>query len=39
MGATLNFIDIWLKLFGGNHDVICGMYNKAMKNMIQTIQQ
>ena len=33
MGATLNFIEIWLKLLDHNYEVICEMYNKAMKEM------
>ena len=37
LGATLNFIDIWLKLLDQNCEVRCGMYNKAMKNMFQKI--
>ena len=30
-GATINFIEIWLKILEENYEVICGMYNKAMK--------
>ena len=37
LGATLIFFDIWLKLFDHNYDVICEMYNRAMKNMFQKI--
>ena len=31
LGATLNYIEIWLKLLEENYVEICGMYNKAMK--------
>ena len=37
MGATLNFIEIWLKLLEDNYEVIFGMYNKAMKEMFKQI--
>ena len=37
LGDTLNFIDIWLKLFHWNYEVRCGMYNRAMKNIFQKI--
>ena len=30
MGATLNVIDYWLKLFHKNYEVRWNMYNKAM---------
>ena len=26
LGATLNFIDCWFKMFHHNYEVICGMY-------------
>ena len=39
LGATLNFIGIWLKLLNQNCEVRCGMYNRAMKNMFQTISR
>ena len=29
--ATLNFIDIWLKLFADNYDTRCAEYINAMK--------
>ena len=37
LGDTSNFIDIWLKLFDHNYDVICEAYNIAMKKMFQKI--
>ena len=37
LGATLNFIDCWLKCFGGKYEVIFGMYNKAIKNIFWNI--
>ena len=37
MGATLNFIETWLKLLDHNDEVRCGMYNKAMKEMFKQI--
>ena len=37
LGATLNFIDIWLKLFDQNYDVRNEAYNIAMKKMLQKI--
>ena len=37
LGATLNFINSWFKLFHHNYEVRCGMYNKAMKNIFQKI--
>ena len=37
MGATLNFIAIWLKLLDHKYEVRCGMYNKAMKWMFKQI--
>ena len=39
LGATLNFIDIWLKLFIDNYDVICVAYITAMKDMFKQIPQ
>ena len=35
LGATINFIEIWLKLLEHNYEVRCGMYNKAMKDMFK----
>ena len=37
MGATLNFIEIWLKILEENYEVRYGMYNKAMKDMFKQI--
>ena len=37
LGATLNFIKIWLKLLDQNYEVRCGMYNKSMKYMFNQI--
>ena len=37
--STLNFIDMWIKLFDQNHDFKCEMYNRAMKKMFQKYQQ
>ena len=31
LGATINFIDIWLKLFVENYDIRCVAYINAMK--------
>ena len=31
LGATTNFIEIWIKLLEENYEVRCGMYNKTMK--------
>ena len=39
MVATLNFIDIWLKLFEYNHDAGCVAFITAMKNMFKQIPQ
>ena len=38
LGATLNFIDIWLKLVQDNYEVRSGMYNKAMKEIFKQIR-
>ena len=35
MVATLNFIDIWLKLSKENYEVIYGMYDKYTKYMFK----
>ena len=35
--ATINFIEIWLKLLDQNYELICVMYNKAMKEMFKKI--
>ena len=35
--TTLNFIDIWLKLFEENHDAIRVAYITAMKDMFKQI--
>ena len=37
MGATINFIEIWLKVLDQNYEVILGMYNKTMKEMFKKI--
>ena len=37
MGATLNFIGIWLKLLEDNYEIRYGMYNKAMTYMFKQI--
>ena len=37
LGATLNFIEIWIKLLDHNYELRCGMYNKAMKDMSKTM--
>ena len=37
LGDTLNFIDIWLKLFDRNYDVRSKAYNTGMKKMFQKI--
>ena len=37
LGATLNFIYIWLNMFDHNYDVRCEAYNIAMKKMFQKI--
>ena len=31
LGATINFIDTWLKLFLDNYNAICDAYVNAMK--------
>ena len=36
-GSTLNFIGIWIKLLDHNYEVICEIYNKAMKDMFNQI--
>ena len=35
--ATLNFIDIWLKLLEENDEIRSGMYNKSIKYMFKQI--
>ena len=37
LGATHNFIDIWLKLFYDDYSVICDAYGNAMKEMFKKI--
>ena len=39
LGATLNFIDIWLKLFVENYDARCVAHINAMKDMFKQITQ
>ena len=33
--ATINFVEIWLKLLDQNYELRCVMYNKAMKEMFK----
>ena len=35
LDATLNFIDMWLKLFLGNYGARCEAYINAMKDMFK----
>ena len=37
LGATLSFIDIWLKLFLDNNSARCDAYVNAMKEMFKQI--
>ena len=37
LGATLNFIDCWLKLFHKNYEVRSKIYHEAMKNVFKQI--
>ena len=37
LGATLDFIEIWIKLLEFNYEVIFEMYNKSMKEMFKHI--
>ena len=37
LGATINFIDIWLKLFLENYDARCVAYINAMQQMFKKI--
>ena len=37
LGATLNFIDIWLKFFIDNYNARCDAYVNAMKEMFKQI--
>ena len=39
LGATLNFIDIWLKLFLDYYSARCDAYFNAMKEMFEQIHQ
>ena len=39
LGDTLNFIDIWQKLFVENYDAICDAYINSMKKMSNKIPQ
>ena len=39
LGATINFIDIWLKLLRENFDARCEAYINAMKVMFRQIPQ
>ena len=37
LGDTLNFIDIWLKLFEYNDDARCVAYSTSLKEMLNKI--
>ena len=37
LGATLNFINCWLKLFHNNYEVRSKMYHEAMKKLFKQI--
>ena len=39
LGATINFIDIWLKFFRENFNARCDAYINAMKDMFRKIPQ
>ena len=39
LGDTINFIDIWLKLFCENYNARCDAYINAMKDMFNQIPQ
>ena len=39
LGATINFIDIWLKLFLENFNARCDAYINDMKDMFKQIPQ
>ena len=39
LGATFNYIDIWLKLLRGNFDARCEAYINSMKLMFRQIPQ
>ena len=39
LGATINFIDIWLKLLRENFDARCEAYINAMKEICMKIPQ
>ena len=39
LSDTLNFIDIWIKLFVGNYDARCVQYINTMKQMSKKIPQ
>ena len=39
LGATINFIDTWLKLFKENYDARCVAYRTTMKKMFKQISQ
>ena len=39
LGTTINFIDIWLKLFLESFNAICDAYMNAMKYMFKQIPQ
>ena len=35
LGATTNFIDIWVKLLKDNYEIRSGIYIKAIKDMLK----
>ena len=37
LGATINFIGIWLKFFLGNYNAICDAYINSMTEMFKQI--
>ena len=39
MGATINFINIWLKILDSNYDAIRVAYITAMKQMLKKLPQ
>ena len=39
LDIILNCIDCWFKLFHHNYELSCGMYNKAIKNLLKKHQQ
>ena len=39
LGATLNFIDFWIKLFHHNYEIRWKMYNKDMKCFFRSTRE